>query len=195
MSTAEVLSHSMNLPDTTPQQWAETHFREVFLQHYSRIVAVLIRLLGDRTQAEELASDTLWKLYHAPALQADGNLGGWLYRTATNLGIDRIRAASRRQKYEEAAGQDMHRAGNPVGSPLEEVLREEQRIRVRGVLASIKPQQAQLLLLRATGFSYNELADALEVKPAGIGTMLTRAEEEFRKRYLELYGQQKEGTL
>ena len=61
-----------------------------------------------------------------------------------------------------------------------------------GVLASIKPAHAQLLILRASGFSYKELADALEAKATGIGTMLNRAEEEFRNRYLELHGHEEE---
>jgi RNA polymerase sigma-70 factor, ECF subfamily len=67
------------------------------------------------------------------------------------------------------------------------LLREEKCGRVRSVLASIKPAQAQLLILRTCGLSYQELADALDVQMSGIGTMLNRAEEEFRKRYLALY--------
>jgi len=63
---------------------------------------------------------------------------------------------------------------------------------VRTVLASIKPAQAQLLILRASGFSYKELAGVLEVKVTGVGTMLNRAEEEFRNRYLELHGHEEE---
>ena len=37
-----------------------------------------------------------------------------------------------------------------------------------------------------------ELAEALDTKPSGIGTMLNRAEAEFRERYLELYGNEEE---
>jgi RNA polymerase sigma-70 factor (ECF subfamily) len=63
---------------------------------------------------------------------------------------------------------------------------------VRAVLASIKPTQAQLLILRSSGLSYKELAEALNVKMSGIGTMLNRAEEEFRSRYLALHPNQEE---
>jgi DNA-directed RNA polymerase specialized sigma24 family protein len=72
------------------------------------------------------------------------------------------------------------------------MMREEQRRRVRGVLAFIKPAQAQILILRASGFSYNEMAEVLRVKPGGIGTMLSRAQEEFRRVYLELHGHEEE---
>jgi hypothetical protein len=37
-------------------QWPEAEFEAVFLEHYGRIVSVLLRLLGDRTRAEELAN-------------------------------------------------------------------------------------------------------------------------------------------
>jgi hypothetical protein len=45
-----------------------------------------MRLLGDLSHSEEVANDAFWRLYRQPALQADGNVVGWLYRTASNLG-------------------------------------------------------------------------------------------------------------
>jgi RNA polymerase sigma-70 factor, ECF subfamily len=170
--------------------WEEAEFRAVFLKHYSRILAILIRLLGDRSSAEEMANDAFWRLYRQPALQTDGNVGGWLYRTATNLGIDRLRASVRRHQYEEAAGEARDQVETP--SPLEDLLREEKCNRVRAVLSLIKPAQAQLLILRSSGLSYKELADALNVKVSSIGTLLNRAEEEFRNRYLALHPNEEE---
>jgi DNA-directed RNA polymerase specialized sigma24 family protein len=67
---------------------------------------------------------------------------------------------------------------------------EERRARVRDVLASIRPGQAQLLILRTKGLSYKELSEVLGVKPSGIGTLLNRAETEFRARYLQLHGEE-----
>jgi RNA polymerase sigma-70 factor (ECF subfamily) len=192
VGTAEIASRSltMTMRKSPSEHWDESDFRALFLQHYARIVGVLVRVLGDRTQAEEVANSAFWKMYRQPALQADGNIGGWLYRTATNLGIDALRASGRRRQYEDAAARDMNEGAAEVTvahGPLDHVLREEQAERVREVLALIKPTQAQLLVLRASGLSYKELAEALEVKMSGIGTMLNRAEEEFRTRYLALH--------
>jgi len=168
--------------------WTDSVFEQVFLQHYPRIVAVLFRLMGDRHRAEELANDVFWRLYRQPLLpEPDGNLGGWLYRTATNLGIDALRAKGRRQQYEQAAGRSMREAGQEL-DPFNELLREEKRNQVRAVLAELKPNQAQILILRASGLSYNELAEVLGVQRGSVGTMLSRAETEFQKRYLEWYG-------
>jgi RNA polymerase sigma-70 factor (ECF subfamily) len=180
----------MTMRKSPSEHWDESDFRALFLQHYARIVGVLVRMLGDRTQAEEVANSAFWRLYRQPDLQADGNVGGWLYRTATNLGIDALRASGRRRDYEDAAARDRSkeaREGSAEDGPLDQVLREEQAQRVRQVLALIKPAQAQLLILRASGLSYKELAETLEVKMSGIGTMLNRAEKEFRTRYLALH--------
>lgn len=173
-------------------KWAESVFEELFLNYYSRIVAVLSRLVGDRAQAEELAIEVFWKAYRQPVLgKLDGNPSGWLYRTATNLGIDALRAAARRKQYEHAAGRAALESGASAG-PLEEVLRAEKSHRVRAVLALLKPAQAQILILRSSGLSYVELAESLGVKRGSVGTMLTRAERVFQRRYLKMYGHEEE---
>lgn len=59
---------------------------------------------------------------------------------------------------------------------------DEQR-QVREVLAAIKPAQATLLLLRAEGLTYAEIAAALRINPASVGTMLARAEARFKQVY------------
>ena len=47
----------MTIRKSSPEHWDEAEFRAVFLQHYARIVVILVRLLGDRSHAEEVASD------------------------------------------------------------------------------------------------------------------------------------------
>jgi len=189
--TAQRLNALSPAGKSRAMQWSNAEFEALFLEHYPRIVNVLLRLVGERTRAEELANDVFWKLYCTPTRrQSDGRVGGWLYRTAANLGIDALRSAARRRKYEAAAACSRGEAG--TAGPLDEMVRKEQRRRVREVLAALKPVQAQILILRASGLSYRELADALEAKPGGIGTMLSRAQAEFRKLYLELHGPEEE---
>jgi RNA polymerase sigma-70 factor (ECF subfamily) len=185
VGTTQTLSRWMTVRESSSGHWDEAEFRAVFFRLYARIVGVLVRLVGDQARAEEVANDAFMRLYRQPAMQADGNIGGWLYRTAMNLGIDAVRASNRRHKYEEKAGREIEHA--TVDGPLDDLLREEKCERVRGVLATIKPVNAQLLLLRTSGFSYKEIAEALDLKATGIGSMLIRAEAEFRNRYLALH--------
>ena len=67
------------------------------------------------------------------------------------------------------------------------VAREEQE-RIRLLLSAIAPRQAELLILRSQGLSYEELASTLNLNPASIGTLLSRAQQAFRKEYLGRYG-------
>jgi len=174
----------MVLRESSGEHWDEGEFRAIFQQHYTRIVNILMRLLGDRTYADELANEAFWRLYRQPSLQTAGNVGGWLYRTAMNLGIDALRMSARRREHEEAAGRIAQ--DNIQDGPLDDLLRAERCRRVRQVLSLLKPAQAQLLILRSAGLSYKEIANALEVKATSIGNLLNRAEEEFRRRYIAI---------
>jgi RNA polymerase sigma-70 factor (ECF subfamily) len=167
-------------------------FEALFVKHYPRIVGILRRIVGDHGRAEDLASEAFLKLYRRPLAQnSDSNVAGWLYRTATNLGIDALRAAARRSRFEQAAGRDAGQ-NKPTENGFERVERFEREHRVRTVLTAIKPAQAQLLLLRASGDSYKELSAALEIEPGSVGTLLVRAEAAFEQRYLELFGSEED---
>ena len=161
----------------------------LFREHYARVVGMLSRLTGDRAHAEEIAADVFHKLsQHPEVLAGPDDLTAWMYRVATNAGLDALRTNARRRKREEAAGGSVHAAAPP--NALDEMLREERRARVREVLESLKPRDAQLLLLRASGLAYRELARTLGVEPASVGTMLARAEAEFERRFRARYGEQ-----
>ncbi len=160
-------------------RWAGSAFEQVFFEYYPRVFAVLYRMLGDRAPAEELASDTFLKFsQHAPG-QLD-NIGGWLYRTATRLGIDSLRAAHRRRHYEREAAEGL--LGN-AADPLGDLLRQERCRQVRATLARLKPIQAQILMLRYSGLSYKELSDTLGIRSTSVGRVLMRAEASFAKAH------------
>ncbi|HXN48422.1 MAG TPA: sigma-70 family RNA polymerase sigma factor [Bryobacteraceae bacterium] len=169
--------------------WSAAAFEAVFLEHYARLVAVVQRVLGDRAQAEEIASDAFLKLYRQPSAP-DGyqNLGGWLYRTASRLGIDALRAGNRRRQRDPEAGERLAESGAAAG-PLEDVLRRERAKNVRAALATLKPAQAQILTLRASGLSYREVAEAMGVKSTSVGQSLARAEAAFEKAYRRIGGE------
>jgi RNA polymerase sigma factor (sigma-70 family) len=167
----------------------DSEFETIFTTHYERVLAVLLRLLGERTQAEEVANEVFWKLYNQRnGKQLGNNVGGWLCRTATRAGIDTLRAEARRKRYEHAAAFHSQATQATGAGPLHQVLRAEDCKRVRAALSGMKPAQAQILLMRAIGFSYKQVADALEVSVSGVGTLLNRAETEFRKRYMKTIG-------
>jgi RNA polymerase sigma-70 factor, ECF subfamily len=174
-----------------PEGFNVEEFEELFVKHYARIVVILRRIVGDHGRAEDLASEVFLKLYRGHLAQdPDSNVAGWLYRTATNLGIDALRAMARRNSFEQAAAQDSNNRTAENG--FDQIVRCERAQRVRAVLAEIKPAQAQLLLLRASGHSYKELSADLEIKPGSVGTLLVRAAAAFEQRYLRLFGSEED---
>ncbi len=160
-------------------------FEAVFLANWTRVYALLMRIVGDVDQAEDLAMETFWKLYrHPPREQI--NIYGWLCRVATNLGLNALRSRNRRAKYEALVGSS-NLENKAENNPHEELEQTELRRQVRSVLGIMKPRSAQLLLLRHSGLSYAELAEVLKIRPSSIGKMLARAEQEFERLYRRSY--------
>jgi RNA polymerase sigma-70 factor (ECF subfamily) len=177
MNKARALSDAARQSDERTAQ-----FEQMFLEHWQPICRVLIRLVGDHAEAEDLALETFWRLYQrTPSNERAVNLGGWLYRVATNLGLNALRARKRRQRHELEAGK--WEIETAVSDPAQAIADEEERRCVRQVLSEMDQRQAQLLLLRHSGMSYLEIATALDVAPTSVGTLLARAEREFKKRY------------
>ncbi|MEW6716157.1 MAG: sigma-70 family RNA polymerase sigma factor [Chloroflexota bacterium] len=166
----------------------ETRFEALFETHWERVCKVVFRLIGNWDEAEDLALETFIRLYRRPHLLGRGqNPEGWLYRVATNLGLNAVRAGQRRKRYEIQAGKQLIEA-SPPQNPVRETEKREEREHVRRVLSHIRPRSAKLLILRYSGLSYSELAAVLGVSPASIGSMLVRAEREFERCYHESIG-------
>lgn len=161
------------------RQGDEASFEALFHRHYYRVYQLLVRLVGNAGEAEELAQDVFLRLYQRPLKRGD-NVGGWLYRVATNMGYNAFRARKRRSRREDTVT-----AGTSPSAPSAAVEAERRAsvAEVQAALARIKPRQGQLLILRQMGFSYQELAGVLKVSPNSIGTMLARAERAFRIAY------------
>jgi len=170
-------------PDFESEVETDSHaaFESIFEQHWEPICRALYRLLGDWDEAEDLALETFLQFYRRPPADRSSP-AGWLYRVATNLGFNALRARKRRQRYEQQAGEQVMQAAAPA-DPAADVERGEDRARVRQALQSIKPRSARILLLRYSGLAYAEIAAALEIAPGSVGTLLARAEREFEEAF------------
>src|SRR5512140_3434102 len=155
---------------------ADRSFQELFLEHWTGVCQLLVRMIGDPAEAEDLALETFYRLYKNPPAGGEGsNLRGWLYRVATNLGLHSIRSDQRRQRYELEAGKFSIEANAPE-RPQEVLENKEAHHLVRLTLSRMKPRQAELLILRYSGMEYKEIAQALGLAPTSIGPLLLRAE-------------------
>lgn len=159
-------------------------FEATFRAQYERIARVIRRVVHDPARAEELAVEVFLKLWRSPEAQGE-KAEAWLYRSAVRKGLDELRRRTRRTRYESFFG--LVRA---VPTPEDIRAAAEEQERVRLVLAVIQARHAELLLLRSQDLSYDELASALDLNPASIGTLLSRAQQVFRKEYIKRYGEQ-----
>ena len=161
-------------------------FERLFLEHWASVYRILRRLVGDPAEAEDLALEAFLRLYrHNQKRPEVENAGGWLYQAATRLGLNSIRDWKRREGYELSAGRYALEETAQL-SPADILVQEEERRQVRLALARMNERQSQLLILRYSGLSYKEIANALDLAPASIGPLLVRAEQEFEKQYRAL---------
>jgi RNA polymerase sigma-70 factor (ECF subfamily) len=109
-----------------------------------------------------------------------------LYRTAVRMALNELRREARRNRYESLFG--LLRKSPATPEELHAAHEEQERVRL--LLSTLGMRQAELLILRSQGLSYAELASALRLNPASVGTLLSRAQKAFRKEYLERYGKE-----
>ncbi len=125
--------------------------------------------------AEDLAQESMLRLFSHEVDGSSHGVRAWLFKTATHLVRDRHRVDRNRQRLLEA---------NPVlpaetASPEHDLERLEDQERARGALATLSDRDREILLMRYSGFSYKEIAYAAEVAATSIGTLLARAEKRF----------------
>ena len=168
---------------TVQAESVDTDFETLFQNHWSGVYSVIYRIVGDHAEAEDLALETFLKLHRRPPRDRK-NLSGWLYRVATNLGLNALRASKRRAHYENQAGTITHNQ-EFIRNPAAVLEQENERQHVRKTLTKMKKRSAKLLILRYSGFSYGELAETLGIRPSSVGTLLARAEKEFKRHFLD----------
>jgi len=160
--------------------WARSAVREdldlVFRREYGLVVGVAARVLGSRDEAEDVAQDVFLSFNRSrtPAESARG----WLCVAAAHTALNRLRSGRRRAAREESSAAAVDR---PAPDVAEVVVDLDERTRVRSGLARLPRRQAVALVLRHSGLSYAEVAEALGLSPGSVGTTVRRAETALRK--------------
>ncbi len=152
-------------------------FEALFTAEYARVAGIANRVLADPHEAEDVAQEVFidfHRLHSASAQYARA----WLHRAAAHAALNRLRGSRRRQRREVAqAAEDITQSIDPQ----KQVEINEDRRQVRQALARMAPKPAAVLVLRASGLSYAEVAQALGVGTGQVGTLLRRAEITLRK--------------
>ena len=161
---------------TAPGQGLPPAFEDLFRKEYTRVVAIAHRVVADADEAEDVAQDVFVSFYRKHPADA-GYAPAWLHAAAAHTALNAIRSRERRGRRETAHAHDVDKAVDPQRAAEDAETRDE----VRAALARMDERAASLLALRYSGLSYDEIAAALGLRKTSIGTLLSRAEEAFRK--------------
>jgi RNA polymerase sigma factor (sigma-70 family) len=155
-------------------------FVELFHEHFHRLYRYLDRLSGDPDLASDLAQEAFLRLY-ARGSPPD-RPAAWLTTVATNLFRNaRAKSVTRARLLTPARGADLLADPSPSPSDTAESLELQRRVRV--TIDALPERDRSLLMLRAEGYEYREIAAALDLHEASVGTLLARAKRAFRDQY------------
>lgn len=152
-------------------------FQDLFRLYGPRIKAVMMRQGADADTAEDIAQETLFAVWRKAHLfvEQKGSIATWVYTIARNLRIDRLR----RQVPWQDLPEEMERVPSEEDLPDESLNREQQRERIRVALATLPPEQHEVVHLSyIEGMSHNEIAELLG---APLGTVKSRMRLAYQK--------------
>lgn len=157
-------------------------FVELFGTNHDRLFRFFDRQCGDADLAADVVQDAFVRLYRRGAMPDAPE--AWLITVALNLFRNAQARRSRRGRLLTAARAERVLADRSP-TPEEAAGAGESAERVRAALDLLPERERQLLLLRAEGYSYREIAGALELHEASVGTLLSRAKQAFREAHQE----------
>lgn len=146
--------------------------RVLTLRLSPRVLAHAYRLLGNRTEAEDVAQEALMRLWRvAPDWrQGEAKVTTWLYRVVANLCTDRLRRGWRQRPLEAA--------GDPADDRTSAAEDMQERARVDALqeaLQSLPERQRQAVVLRHIDELGNpEIAEIMEISVEAVESLTAR---------------------
>jgi RNA polymerase sigma-70 factor (ECF subfamily) len=164
-------------PAARPPSTSAAAFERFFRAHYPAVVRIARGVVGDMAAAQDVAQDVfIAALRRFPDPDQAQHAAAWVRVAAAHAGLNAIRGERRRDHRQVLSGIDVAPPG-----PEEAALDSECRAEVRQALRRLPRRSATVLVLRHSGLSYAEVAEAMNVKVGHVGTMLRRAEAALRK--------------
>lgn len=163
----------------------EAEVNRLYRLEFARVYRYIDRSLDDPQLATDITQEAFIRLCDRGAIPDDP--AAWLITVATNLLRDDRRRTSRRLRLLKRTPENVPQAA-PAPDPAVAVDRAELRLQVRAALNQLDPRDRDGLLLRHSGYSYREIALALDIAETSVGTILLRASARFRTIYQELHG-------
>jgi RNA polymerase sigma-70 factor (ECF subfamily) len=147
---------------------------ELYALYASMVLALLMKMLGSRSEAEEILQEVFVELWRrAPQYDSSrGSVVAWVVTVARSRALDALRARSRRYGDRQMQFSDRHALGTDSGRPdvLVSSTRWHQALRQAFKQLS-EDQRAVLELSYFLGMSHDQIADTLKLP---VGTVKSR---------------------
>ncbi|MEX2445732.1 MAG: sigma-70 family RNA polymerase sigma factor [Dehalococcoidia bacterium] len=164
-----------------------TAFNALVLRHQDAVFSLVLRMLGRREAAEDIAQEAFVNAWRRLDTYRGGSFRSWLFTIAANRARDELRRQGRRpQTSLDAARDDPDRAdldpadGDPL--PEEAAAQAELRTALEAALAALPPDWREVVLLSDVhGMDYAEVAAATGVPVGTVKSRLSRARNRLRE--------------
>ena len=158
-------------------------FETLVREHQTRVYNLALRMTGNPDDALDVSQETFLKAWRTLGqFRGDCSLGSWLYRIASNLSIDLLRKAKRRQTEKLVSLEDPGEDGRPLelpdvsGDPQLLLERAEGRQAVLECLDRLPREQKLILVLRdVNGLSYEEIGETMNLELGTVKSRIFRA--------------------
>lgn len=155
-------------------------FEQLVQRHERRVFRLLLRMLGSRADAEDVAQETFLNLHrHGHRFRREARFSTFLYRIAANAALNRRRSSARGTAREDALALEAESGfGVPSSPPDPEgaLLRAQLRDRVQAALLRLSPTlRLPLVMYDIEGLAYGEIARVLQVAEGTVKSRIHRA--------------------
>jgi RNA polymerase sigma-70 factor (ECF subfamily) len=161
------------------QQGDEEAFEDLYRRYYPRLHLYCTRRVRDRHIAEELAQEAFIRALRAmPRFAGERRFYPWMTVIAGRLCIDHHRRTAR---VEPSADVDL----GTVEADHEAVFQAVDHQHLRQAMARVAPRHREVLDLREQqGWSYQEIAEHLDVPITTVEALLHRARKALRREFM-----------
>lgn len=170
----------------------EAAFRELVRRYERPVFSLVYRIVRDRALAEDITQETFIKVLNGiRSYRPEFKFSSWIFKIANNAAIDQLRRrsldtlsldGSPTATTPEAMGATALQIGSQGESPLDEVEARELGSAIEQAIARLRPEYRACIMLRhVQGFSYEEIAETLELPLGTVKTYIHRARNELRE--------------
>jgi RNA polymerase sigma-70 factor (ECF subfamily) len=158
----------------SPATQLEQEVVELFDSLRNPVLRYLLRVGLPVEDAEEIVQEVFLALFrHLHGGKARGNLRGWIFRVAHNLGLKRRAAMTRANNL--GAIDESEMVLDPSPNPEDQAASVQRHTRLLAVLNALPEQDRSCLHLRAEGLRYREIAEVLRISLGAVAASLARS--------------------